>query len=384
MRLKKIFLFLLLPGLLTGVFYAKKIDVRGKLVDATAKKSEYVSSQDVQLVHYITKKNEKGEWIAEDSKSYKNVTGEEGDFLFEGINVKTEDFLVLMTHYKDAHYEKNLEIAGDTETYKVEFEVYNTTDNKDNIRIASHHVMYTPQNDYAKITEFLQVQNTGKKTYIGVPIEERDFREVLHLDLPEGFEQIELSSGFVPQKVYRSKTSIIDTSSIKPGMKQFRFSYKLPVSKPFLQRISYPTDSYSVILETKQSDMSTDDFKPVNLKVGSKKNIKVPYFKGKNLKPGQKVGLKYSGAGSYFNRPVIWIIGVGLLLLAVVITLRFFEKDKTKLDELKIKKEKLLDEIAELDDDYENNEIPEQKYRKLREEKKNKLVEITKEIENSS
>ena len=116
--------------------------------------------------------------------------------------------------------------------------------------------------------------------------------------------------------------------------------------------------------------------------------MRFAHFSGKDFAPGDILTIHLSDLPKAGNQRTFTWVALGLIVPASVLVFVYMQrrmklKPVSHQDSLARRKQRLIVELAELDDNFEGGTIPEEDYHKLRAEKKAQLVELMSTQENS-
>jgi hypothetical protein len=317
----------------------------------------------------------------------KSKTDDKGQFEF--ANLPWDRSYTISLDYKGAEYTTDKMVFYPEENTKtLELPVYEPTESNQHISVNADHMIIQVSDGQISIAEIVVFHNGSKQIYVGK--ENKDgIRETLRFDLPEGAENIQFMDGLASESVVRTERGFIDTTSFGPGIRRVIYAYQLPfkAGKNMIEkRIIYPTGGFVLLV----SDTGVD-IKVNGLGGSERVNINNERFirwTGSGLEPGSEIKIEL-GQSVLSENFLKWVaFGVVLLLVGIGVLYSFrvkrssaLLKDSTlKEENLAGEREKLIMEIAELDDKYEAGEIAEGEYRNIRLSKKKRLVSITERI----
>ncbi len=320
----------------------------------------------------------------------KSKTDDKGQFEFS--NLPWDRSYTISLNYKGAEYTTDKMVFYPEENTKtLELPIYEPTESNQHISVNADHMIIQLSEGQISIAEIVVFHNGSKQIYIGSETE-NGVRETLRFDLPEGAENIQFMDGLAPESVIRTEGGFVDTTSFGPGIRRVIYAYQLPFksSKNMIEkRIIYPTGGFVLLVSDTGVDIKVDGLggsERVNIN-----NERFIRWTGSGLQPGSeiKIELGQSVLSEDFLKwvafgVVLLLVGVGVLYSFRVKRNPFLPKDAAlNKEDLSREREKLILEIAELDDRFEAGEIAEGEYRNIRSDKKKKLVSITERIKKS-
>lgn len=363
--------FLILP---VKVYAAEQGVISGKLVNKTA------GGSNVSKVK-ITLNGTKSNSAIPDSTT---GTNDKGDFEFKGVSSEKENVYKVSANYQGVDYTSNDFSFKPGETVKqVELAVYDATMESKDIKINLSHMIVFPGKGSLQAQEFYALGNTGDKSYAGSrTVPSVNQKETFTTSIPDGANSFEYLTGLMECCVAREQGNLIDTMAIIPGVKEIAFGYQFPyksdeytISKTF----EYPVETFNFVVEDKGIQVSGAGLVSQGPVTIEGKNFLV--FNRKNVNANETLKIKVSGLPS---APITgslkwWAVGFVMVAVAAVIAYPRFRKRNT-LQAIPVtvsEREKLIKQIARLDDDFEEGRIPEGTYKRLRSQKKTHLMEIS-------
>jgi len=317
--------------------------IKGQVVNGTDGGSS-VADQDTTLKTYLND----AEMSAITTK-----TDNEGHFVFEGLSTESGySYMVALVFQQVEYYSEWISLDEGETTKFVEVTVYDSTTSDEAIKVAmTHTILYVGQ-DSLKVMEYFLFVNESDRTYIG------------------------------SEDTNSAEERETDTMPVLPGSKEVAYSYKVNYNSAtytFARRVNYPTTRYDLLFQSESMEVTGDQ-----LAVEEPMDIEGAWFKhlsGSNFAQGDILEVQLSGLPQTSNQgAILWVV-----LILVVLGTGFgfvYLMRKRRLqpvsseDSLDQKRQRLLIELAHLDDNFEAGKIPEKNYRRLRSVRKAQLVEL--------
>jgi cytochrome c551/c552/5-hydroxyisourate hydrolase-like protein (transthyretin family) len=324
-------------------------------------------------------------------------TASDGSFKFEKLAWDRSYSLSLA--FDGAEYATDKMVFAPGEDVKtLDLPVFEPTMDDPGIKVLEEHTIFEISENGLNVGDIIIFDNPGDRIFIGSADLGDGRKESLKFDLPAEALNVSFMQGLDPESVVTTDTGFSDTESVMPGEKRVIFAYSMPKSATdaitIEKKIIYPTDSFLLLIpETKHGvDVSGGgliaDPEPVNME-----NVNYAKWQAKNLKPGDKVTVKFKAPGgiaAYLTGYVKWA-ALGLVLLLVGIGILYSSMGKGGAEKRKEagdrerqglldKRSRLIQDIAALDDEFESGKISEDRYHKLRESMKEELVEVTRRL----
>lgn len=325
----------------------------------------------------------------------------DGSFSFGGLAVGDQTtYFALATFLGVTYGTGEVQLTTDKPTAEVELHVYNTTSDGGKIGIARNHLIvdFDSENKLLVIMDVLAVSNKGDRAYIGGERKTQDgLSETLRLRLPTGATHVQFTDGLDEARAKVVDGILIDTAPIAPGGRQIVISYFVPYEPPnavLLRALDYPVEKVSVVVRDVGAAITVEGLnKPEPLDIGGRRYVQAT---AENLTPGLSTGIRIGNiplkvapegdAGSQSlptDRLVLAAGGMGAvaLLLGLVYPVLRRRRLVAKADggaaASSDEWEQLVGEIATLDDDFESGHLAEAEYRQVREEKKARLLRVS-------
>lgn len=262
--------------------------------------------------------------------------------------------------------------------------VFDSTTDPGQISIQMHHVILQPPSDETEsgdkdiwtVRELIALQNTGDKAYVGKEKDSSGSRRTVQFSLPRGYKDLQCQSGMLECCDIKTAAAVYDSLPVPPGTKDFQLQYLLPakvLSRGWKRKVDYPTQSAMVVARGENIELSCPQFdrqKTTDLGGG-----KMTFITASELKPGTELKVSVRAAGlPTSNLPLLVGTIVGLCVIAAVAGRLMKTKSPGKPQTSKApSREDLLDQIADLDDDFEAGKISKADYEKQRAQLKNLL-----------
>lgn len=373
----------------------------------------------------------------ENVASFEMTADEQGKFRFEGLSDSANVIYILKTIYQGVTYSSNAfdissGLAGSTEDETsesntfAEIPVYDTTEETEDL-------VYNRVNwvvDYAPgeviIGQILSIGNEGERSIVGRPVDGSDKPVTVELLLPEGANSIQFQDGVLGERYVQVADSVYDTSPIIPGEQshQIFVSYRLPVvddSITLEQSFRYPLQLLNLLvadipsLEANVSDLTFVGAESVQ-------NIPYLYWQGQDIIT-QTFQLELAGliaegeadprgdianasaagsnavggeAGSLppgivrvtpVMEPIVPImVGSAIFFLLAGLSIGPLTRMRKNEQEERLgqSRERLLREIAQLDNKHDNGDMDNETWQQERALLKSKLLSIARQLRDSS
>lgn len=365
--------------------------------------------------------------------TFQTTTDAQGQFRFENLSLNSPIVYLLETTYLDVPYSSDVlgfETNG-SPLMTIELPVYTTTEEPDQLQLNRVNWVI----DYAPgeiiVGQILSIGNVGLQTVIGRSLDGVNGLVTAGFSLPSRAYGLQFRDGVLGERYQQQGDMIYDSSPIPPGegTRQLFFSYRLPVAETslqFEQSFNYPIDTLNLLVAESPNlgaEIAELEF------VGTQSLQGIPYrfWQGANFPPRSFVvdlsGLLAVGevdprqaampegsfglgsategatasvdsttrrlpAGTIATSPVMEpvmpiMVGGAILLLLIGITAWPFSRllQGKSSAQLESKKERLIQEIAYLDDAYERGNLSEEAWQTERIQLKEQLLTVATEAQ---
>jgi hypothetical protein len=356
--------------------------IEGQVINWTESGSS-TAEQDITLTTYLNNA---------EVGSNTTKTDAEGTFNFEDLSTESGYDYQISLYYQEAEYSTSTWFEEDETTKFVEIAVYDSTASDEAISVAVAHTAIYVEEDGLRINEFVLFVNEGDRTYVGSEeVTADENKETLRFSLPEGATEIQPLDGLMECCVFLSEEGFIDTMPVTPGSQQAVFSYRIEPGSGtfnFSKVVDYPTTTYNLFVQDAGIGVVSDQLtmeEPFDIE-----GTQFVYLSGSDFAPGSTIVARISGLPEGSNRGIlIWTVA-GFIVLACGAGFGYLLIRKrsrpispeviTVQSDLEQRNQKLLLEIAQLDDDFEGGKISPEMYQSMRSEKKTQLLELMRQL----
>ncbi|NOX36786.1 MAG: hypothetical protein GXO78_04535 [Calditrichaeota bacterium] len=316
----------------------------------------------------------------------------DGQFYFDNLEENAQYTYEPMVIYRGIkYYGKPVRLSPEDASATTEVTIYETTRSDTALQVVRHHVLFAPGEGSVAVKEMVFLENRGDRTYIGKEKAPSGKYRTVSYRLPPGAKSIELGEGTMTCCIEFDENGFYDTMEIPPGKKQVIFSYLLDSDGEQLL--------FRKPITVKTAEIDFISFDPAVQITGEglvEKPLPNNKFKRQvltNLQPGQTATVTLAGLpAAPHDLSLIFFAGfLAVFVVGGVIAYRRIQRnvaqqsnrvmatEKTTHVDHTVLKEKLLREIALLDEAYESQRIGEDEYQV----KRNLLLEELKHIVNS-
>lgn len=341
--------------------------IRGKVTNETSGKN----AEDVEIVlrSYLgdVQQSEKFEKVNEDS-----------EFSFGGLDWNRSYELTVL--YDKAQYTSSkMVFAPNQDTIDLELPVFESTDSDESIIINNLHVIIYPAPDkkLVNITFIYEFFNSGRTIYVGTTSQiNEDQRKTLVFNIPKEAKDLNFLSGLDPQNVVSEGEKYFDTSAINPGIKNVVYSYNYPLNKYSTTveiNPSYRINNLIILAKKENLDVEIEGIQNSTEVVIENEAFKK--YERSDLSNSESLLLVFEGV--FILADLKKYIPVMLFLLFVTAGIAYSRlKNSENLGDTdnNFGREKLLKEIARLDDLKDLDGIEESEYLDKRNSLMNRLI----------
>ncbi|GCF08323.1 carboxypeptidase-like regulatory domain-containing protein [Dictyobacter arantiisoli] len=341
-------------------------------------------------------------------------TDKTGKFTFPTVDTDQTITYVIYTQYQGAQYVSNAINFGNSTAKAVTVQVYEATQQMQNIAIVQSNVLVRnpdPAKGIITISQAFSFQNLNPKTFVGSLNASKGKPDALFFSLPAGVRNITLGAGFAGYQVLQIDKGFATNAALLPGSNDFSFSYELPYTQSnynLSYQTQYPTVALSFLIDP---NIHASSAQLTSAGIVNANNQEYHAYKATTLLPAQStITIALSGLavarstnGSLaWNAGSIWLI-VGILVLAAIIVMTWFlyrarrhrvglqsraaktsagkgEKDIAPAETLD-PQQKLLQTLLALDQDYAAGKLNKATYEEKRNKTKARLRSLKSEKE---
>ncbi|MGQ9629058.1 MAG: hypothetical protein ACUVXI_01930 [bacterium] len=248
------------------------------------------------------------------------------------------------------------------------------------LRVDGHHIIIGLAEGGLRVQEIIVIRNAAPYTYVG----RGGF--TLQFSLPSGARDIGVGAELDEEGTTVLGDAILISGPVPPSGRQIIYRYDLPVDAPsyVLRRtVDYPTGKFDVFLAVPGASIRSDRLELREpLVVEGRRYLRLS---GGDLAPATVIeltieGLPQGGIGAFQVGVLVATAAIFAGGLIYPFVRRRGRPTVGRREHLSAEREALIEEIAALDDDFAAGSLPEEEYRPLREEKKRRLLEITRRI----
>lgn len=351
--------------------------VEGILINGTDGGSS-VASQTVNLKVYLN--DTEGEALI-------TTTDAEGKFTFSGLPAGPDSSYEAQLFFQEAEYtSQRVSFSGNETVRSIELTVYDSTSSNQAIRVSTAHSLVYLGQGSLQVNEFYQVVNDSDQTYIGSREITPGVNETLLFSLPAGASELQPGFGLMECCIHISEDGLVDTMPILPGDKEISFTYIVDYSSgeyTFTYKTNLPTDRYDILVEGE--GVRVDSNQLIAGELVEMEGLRFIHLSRQELAAGENLVIQISGLPQPGNTgDTVLVVVLALVVLSAGFGFLYMTKRNrnqpvttpTATENPGQQRQKLLGELAQLDDNFEAGKIAEDNYRKQRTTKKTRLIEL--------
>jgi hypothetical protein len=259
------------------------------------------------------------------------TTDAQGSFSFSNLSTDKTISYAVFAVYQGAQYLSDVVTLNNNPTQLVNLKVYEATHSTDKLAILNATVLFHEpdiQQRTITVSEAFSFNNLDTHTYVGsLDAANKGKPDALLFSLPVGAKNINLQKGFTDHHVIQVDRGFATDAALLPGNNEFSFSFDMP----------YTSSTYDFSYETFLPTVSLSFFVPPDIHASSRMltsqgivntgNNERPYnlLKASALPSQKNVDLHLEGlltqlpseTPTSFNPLLIWLIVVGIIILAI-------------------------------------------------------------------
>ena len=352
--------------------------IEGQIVNGTAGGSS-VADQEITLKTYLNDV---------ETVLTTTTTNIEGSFVLDGLSTELGyGYEVMLTFQGAEYYGKWLNFDEGEADKSSEIVVYDSTTSDEAIKIASAHTVIYTGGGSLEIGEYYLVINEADRTYIGSKeIAGSENRKTLNFRVPSEATDLQFGGELMECCILKSEDGFSDTMPVIPGSKDVTYYYRINYNSgiyTFSSSVMYPTANYDLLVQGETVQVASDQLAEEEA-VFIEETV-FNHLSGSDFDSGDILMAQLADLPKIVNSTNNQVAIVWVALILVVLTGGFgfvYLKKKRKfqavnpIDSPDQSRQRLLVELAQLDDDFQAGKITEDVYRRQRMVKKAQLVEI--------
>ncbi|MBI4787866.1 MAG: hypothetical protein HY782_12540 [Chloroflexi bacterium] len=327
-----------------------------------------------------------------------------GRFSFSNLDTISTTRYLLIANYQGVDYFSDVLAFDQVQTtLPVSMTVYETTTDPAAIQVTQAHFVIDVQTGLLDVLQILAVQNNGDRTYIGATSLAGPHRVTLSLPFLAGALNIQFDNPTADDATIRGPEVMSYTLPLTPGADQIVYNYQLPFTPPtynFNLKLPFNVDKFRVLLADVGGTIQSAQLSapaPFPTQSGQKFILS----SADNLQAGTVVSASFVNlpatvattppAGGSPTAPapasgnnmqlvggvVLGVAAVAALALLLYPVIRRRRAAAMIAQPAANRRMDLLQEIADLDDEFEEKKISEEEYKAERARLKAELLELS-------
>jgi len=301
-------------------------------------------------------------------------TDEDGSFRFDGL-LKGSRYL-LHVSFEDIDYYYPVDFTVALPAEPIEIPVCNTTEDDGEISIEWRHIVVQLEQGNLTVTDVIWLVNEGNHTYIGSEATNFNGKQgTLVFTLPEGSTNFSVPDYTTEDYIVIDNNTVIYTLVFPPGEQQLVYSYQLSETDSrdtmIELPVNYPTSALDVMVAMEDVEVASSRLSPTE-PVETEDGQQYIHFTGNTLHKGETVDIRLINVTGQSSGGliVLWVaVPVVVLCLAVYLLRKIRTKNMTPVTATSRKntsdvEQQVLDDLNQLDRDYEQGLMDEATYRK--------------------
>ncbi len=361
--------------------------IEGQVINWTEGGSS-VADQDVTLKTYLNN---------DEVGSTPTKTDAEGKFKFDDLPTESDYFYEVWLDYQEAEYSEWVWFEENETSKSIEVVVYDSTTSDEAIKVATSHIVIYVEEDSLLMKEYFLFVNEGDRTYVGSEeVTAEGEKKTLRFSLPKEAIELQYTRELMECCVVSTEEGFVDTMPATPGVKEVSFSYRVKPSSgtfTFSKVVHYPITTFDFfVVQDEGIEVVSDQLtmeEPVDIE-----GTRFIHLSGQDLTPGITLEARLSGLPGASNQGVFKWTAVGLIVLACSFGFGYLLIRKRRQpvstevvaseSDLEQRKQRLLLEIAQLDNDFDDGKISPEMYQRMRYERKMQLVKLMRQSRGKS
>ena len=356
--------------------------IQGKIINGT-EGGEVASDQKVALETYV-------DGVKQNDTIYTTIDPE-NQFQFDGLSTDAAHLYVVSAIYRGVdYYSDALSFTEGENNVTVELTLFEATESDETITVLMEHTIIFAENEDALVKEYLLFANVGDRTYIGnVQNAAEGARQTLRFSLPINATNLQPNPDIMPGVIVNGQ-QFYDILPVPPGMREIAYSYTVDLKdKPYMldQKIEYHTGSYDLLVQGSDIEVESNQLTGGEyIDIDGQRYLRLS---GGEFDAGTLLEIKLSAASAHGGPGIVlWLPAVLIPIVAAsAIGFAFLRKRRSQAIRPEpaestnndLERQRLLLEIAHLDDAFEQGNILETEYQQLRKEKKAELIRLMNE-----
>lgn len=343
------------------------------VISGTIKNGSAGASLPAELVVTAAQLDDQGNEVARRQGN----AGSDGRFKIEGLDFAAGGQLIVGTDYLGVTYSAFVEVPDAANEVTAEITIFEPTEDESGISVLSDVLTIVPgRKGDLEVIQLLRIANRLDRTYVGAG--NGTARAVLRLPLPQGARDFLPLEGIRPEGISEIAEGAVTGDPLLPGESSVSYVYRVTVARsgwPLERHVLYKTDRFDLLAE-KTLAVSTSELKfeeEVTLEGKTYRR-----YHGGPFRAGEVLEVNI-GSSAASNLGWGLAAGIGALFL-IVMAGSLYRRRRGSPRATTADRQRLIHQIAELDEDYAAGGLQEHDYRRRRDAMKNRLESITSDL----
>ncbi len=317
---------------------------------------------------------------------------EDGSFLFPQVETSIGRVFLATVDFEGTTYGSDIatvEVQG--QAIELPIQVYETTTDTSILFADRMHIFFELLDEQTvRVVELYIVSNPSNQTVVAA----EDGEAVLRFRIPAEASNLQFQDDSLGGRYVKTEDGFGDTIPVRPGMGNYQvlFSYEMPYQRSLelVRPMTMPVDA--VVILVPEDSVKIKGEKIQDAGVRDMQGVSYHMYSGGSLDADDELRLAVSGrsmTGANLSSSSSLVIGIAafgaVLIVAGVWLWRRRAGDEEELEDEQLEDaevsapqsaEAVMDAILVLDDLYQEGQLPEEAYRKRREELKVQLREL--------
>ena len=262
------------------------------------------------------------------------------------------------------------------------------------VHIGQHIMAVVLRDDHVEVREILGIRHPGSEPYEGPPSPSGKSPYVLHMPLPQGYDNLRGLQGLDTQHIRSDASGLYYMAPLAPGTHRLFYTYALPMPEKLttlMTRHTLPTQVFDIFVES-QHLAATSEL-PFMGRVPIESHMFL-HFRGGNLEPNVRHWLqltRLTNRATGMLRTSSYVLIIGMALLAIAIPVVGVWKNRTpsappqpatpdQMRQWQAERIRLLQAIAQLDDEREAGTLDARQHQQQRRTYKRQLLDIAHQL----
>ncbi|MHB9092150.1 MAG: hypothetical protein ACYC7H_12105, partial [Chloroflexota bacterium] len=337
------------------------------------------------------------------------TAGVDGSVTFADLATSGQTYVLATMYQGVTYYSEEIDLSQGGTPKNVELPVYATTTDGGNIAATRSHLIvdFDQSTKSLIVLEALVLNNKGDRTYIGGEKKTAEgVPQTLSMRLPDGASNVEFGDGLNAAQASFANGVVADTSPVPPGAKQIVLTYNLPYNAgkaAFSRSLEFSVDRVIVLVRDVGAQVTVDGLPTKDSRDLS--GTKYVQISGDNVAANQKIAVNLTNIPDNIPTPLpaasagqaapssvpsqppwaaVALVGLGLaagVSYPLIRRRRGSRRVVTAGGSVDTEWDRLLAEVAELDDEHDAGALSDDAYQRQRAAKKTQLTDLSRRLE---